>query len=150
MSSKDAEKTKSLKAERDQETFVALNKEGAIKYRQLQQEQLLNFGLWSLVGGVAAGVVGGYMEWLLGSRMANRQRLNRYKMITGMTLFLGSCYHGYKLCRRDFKRGVRKLQNDESLTYKIEKSSSLVPNSYDSPSFQSLAVAVPPTLNERK
>ena len=110
----------------DEDGYLAFTQTGIKKYRDMQKDSALKFFIWLTAGSLAGFVGYGYAGTFLSGRVKNKYKLRNYKAGIFLTLFLGVTYHGYKLARRDFRRGRKAILDNPEYCFKVKRGSDLV------------------------
>ena len=116
--------------------YVAFNSKGALKYRELQTDLRIKMMIWTGAGGAVGAVSNSFLEWLFKSKIYSQTKLKRLRVGVSLAAFVGVAYHGFKLVRRDYYKGVKLLQSNPEYVIDAERTSDLISVSFDSGSPQ--------------
>jgi hypothetical protein len=101
-----------LSASEERQKYIKLSVKGVEQYRNLQYASIKKFLFWVFVGS-AGGLVLSKGVDLIPVKQTSQFKMKRVKNWTFFASFAILSYHGYKLARRDFRKGRRDMLKDK-------------------------------------
>ena len=123
--------SRTLNVKNKNEGFVAFNNKGALKYREMQGDLRIKMMIWTGAGGAVGGISNSILEWLFKSKIYSQTKLKKLRVAVSLAAFFTISYHGFKLVRRDYYKGLKLLQSNPEYTLHANRTSDLISNSFD-------------------
>ena len=111
--------------------YVAFNNKGALKYREMQTDLRFKMMVWTGAGGAVGAVSNSFLDWLFKSKIYSQTKLKRLRVGISLAAFISVTYHGFKLVRRDYYKGLKLLQSNPDYIIDAERTSDLISVSFD-------------------
>lgn len=102
------------------EEFMALTQSGRREYKKMQSDSFKIFGIWFSTGLIGGGLMATCVNHLpiKNKSIANLNKWKAWSIIFGVTTF---GYHGYKMARRDFFVGRKRLCENKEYCILVSK-----------------------------